>query len=103
MTEKRSNMKSGKRRRWAIGPFTEGEVRSIEILSAGADARGLAQTLGISIEAANARIWRLFAKTGVANASELKTWAEERALDTPLGPEFTEPDPPLTTGTEADG
>ncbi len=78
-------------RRWALGQFSDRELKAVELRANGIDPQGIAQAMGCSYNAAVLLLWSVRRKAGLKNTAEMIEWAKVNALDVPLEPETVTP------------
>lgn len=83
-------MRTGQPRRWAIGRFTDRELKVVELRAAGVKVPEIARRLGLSRTAVYNRLSRLYRKAGLTGAAQMIEWARANALDVAL-----EVEPPI--------
>lgn len=80
-------MRTGQPRRWAIGPYTDKELKVVELRANGVLVPAIARRLGLSRTAVYNRLSRVYRKAGLTGAHQMTEWAKANAFDEPLAPE----------------
>src|SRR5258708_1506607 len=91
-------MRTGQQRRWAVGAYTDNELRIVALRVQGIAPKDIARQLGITGSAVRNRLVRVRRKAGLTSMAELTEWAKANALDVPLTPEPPAPRVPQKRG-----
>jgi DNA-binding CsgD family transcriptional regulator len=63
--------------------FQRRELRTLALLASGSTIPEMAATLGVTLEVAQAYVYRLYRKTGIRSVEGLTAFAKEYGLDDP--------------------
>jgi DNA-binding CsgD family transcriptional regulator len=80
-------------RRYVLGPFTDKELKVIELRTNGVKTPEIARRMGVPRATAYTWLWSIYRKAGVNDVALLTRWAIENAMDVTLGPERPEERP----------
>ncbi|HEY4361905.1 MAG TPA: LuxR C-terminal-related transcriptional regulator [Bryobacteraceae bacterium] len=72
-----------KPRRWALRPYTDKELRVVELRTHGVQPKEIARMLGISRTTVFHRLSSVYRKAGFSDVALLTRWAIANAMDEP--------------------